>query len=561
MEHRKKEKMTAARFMAETFKGYGVTRVFFMEAILRKTLLELEEAGIPGVLAHSEKAAAYMADGYARVARKTGVCMAQSVGAANLASGLQDPYLGLSPVLAITGRKPPVALHRNAYQEIDHRPLFDAVTKYNVAVETADQLPLVLRQAFREAISGAPGPVHLDVVDHMGRMIENAEAEFEVVVDEPFTRYPTHRPICEEKEIEKAARLLEKASSPVVVAGGGATASDAGREIVALAEKLSIPVATSLNGKGTILETHPLSVGIVGAYSNRCANQVVSQADLVLFAGSHTGDQVTNDWKVPKQGTPVIQIDIDPAELGRSYPNSVALYGDAKRVAGRLIEYVDPGKAHTGWAKHAHSIVQDWRSEISSARNSDAQPIRVERLCREVTDFLPQNAILVSDTGFSGIWTGTMVYLTRPGQSYIRAAGSLGWGFPASLGAKCAAPNRPVVCFTGDGGFWYHLAEMETAVRCGIATVTVLNNNFCFGQAGRNVRQVFAGRKGNPDALFKFTKVNFARVAEEMGCFAIRVDRPEEIAPALRKALAAGKPAVVEVLTDPECRAADPWTP
>ncbi len=558
--HKKLERMTAARFMAETFKGYGVTRVFFMEAILRKTLLELEELGVPGVLAHSEKAAAYMADGYARVARKIGICMAQSVGAANLASGLQDPYLGLSPVLAITGRKPPVALYRNAYQEIDHRPLFDAVTKYNVPVETADQLPFVLRQAIREAISGAPGPVHLDVVDHVGKTLETAESEFEVIVEEPFTRYPSHRPLCEEKEIEKAARLLEKASSPVIVAGGGATASNAGREIVALAEKLSIPVATSLNGKGTILETHPLSVGIVGSYSRRCANQVVSQADLVLFIGSHTGDQVTNDWKVPKPGTPTIQIDIDPAELGRSYVNSVALLGDAKRVAGCLVEHVDPGKAHANWAKHAHSIVQDWQKEISAARNSDARPIRPERLCREVTDFLPENAILVADTGFSGIWTGTMVYMTHPRQSYIRAAGSLGWGFPASLGAKCACPDRPVVCFAGDGGFWYHLAEMETAVRCGIATVTIVNNNFCLGQDARSVRQAY-GDRGNPDALFKFTKVNFSRVAEEMGCFAMRVERPEEIAPALRKALAAGKPAVVEVITDPECRAADPWSP
>src|SRR6185436_1872628 len=182
--------LTGARFIAETLKGYGVTHVFYVDAILRKTMVDLEELGIRRVLTHSEKAAAYMADGYARVSHRPGVCMAQSVGAANLASGLQDAYLGLSPVVALTGKKPPLFQHRNLYQEVQQAPLFEPVTKYNVDVVTPAQLPYLLRQAFREATTGAPGPVHLDVLGHNGRALEAAEAAMPIVIEESFTRYP-----------------------------------------------------------------------------------------------------------------------------------------------------------------------------------------------------------------------------------------------------------------------------------------------------------------------------------------------------------------------------------
>src|SRR5688572_16147869 len=252
--------ITGARFIAETLKGYGVTHIFYVDAILRKTMVDLEELGIRRVITHSEKAAAYMADGYARVAHKAGVCMAQSVGAANLASGLQDAYLGFSPVIALTGKKPPLFQHRNAYQEVQHAPLFAPVTKYNVDVVTPAQLPYLLRQAFREATTGAPGPVHLEVLGHNGRALEAAEAALPLVIEETFTRYPAFRPMPEDAAVERAAHAIAAAQRPVIVAGGGVRLSSAAAEVLALAEKLSIPVATSVNGKGTILDDHPLAV-------------------------------------------------------------------------------------------------------------------------------------------------------------------------------------------------------------------------------------------------------------------------------------------------------------
>lgn len=552
-------KISGAKFIAETLKGYGVTHIFFVEAILRRGLVEMERLGIHRVLTHSEKAAAYMADGYARVSHRPGICMSQSVGGANLASGLQDPYLGLSPVIAITGRKPPIAQHRNAYQEIDHFAMFQPVTKYNVIVETVEQLPYLLRQAFREATSGSPGPVHLDVIGAEGEVTASSEAELEIIVEDVFSHYPSVRPEPDLAHVREAARVIEDAERPVVVAGGGAMASSAGPEIVQLAEMLSIPVATSLNGKGSIVETHPLSLGVVGSYSRWCANQIVSEADLVIFIGSHTGDQVSNAWTVPKPGIPVIQIDIDPLELGRSYPNRVGLMADARAAVRKMIETIDRRYTKKEWAKRAQQCVRQWQQEIKPLRDSDAVPILPERLCKEITDFLPSNGILVSDTGFSSVWAGSMIDITHPNQISIRSAGSLGWAFPASLGARCGDPDRPVVCFTGDGGFWYHLTELETASRRKIKTVTVVNNNSCFRQCMRGVNRAYGDDSGRREEMYQFRETDFSKIAKDMGCFGIRVERPEEIPVALKKALESDLPAVVDVVTDPGHDA--PWPP
>ena len=554
-------KMTGARFMAETMKAYGVTHAFYMPMIVTRGLVEMEKVGIRRIMTHGEKAAAYMADGYARAARRPAVCMCQNVGAANLAAGLQDAYLGGSPVVAITGRRTSMQQYRHSYQEIDHVQPFEAVTKYNVMVDTVEQLPLLLRQAFREATSGAPGPVHLDLQGSTGNVIMDAEADLEMVVEAPFTRVPPFRGEPETEMIRDAARVLSGARRPVIVAGGGVTSSGAQKEVVDLAEMLSIPVATSLNAKGTIPDEHPLSVGVCGTYSRRCANQVVSEADLVFFIGSHTGSQVTTEWQIPAAGTPVIQLDIDPAELGRSYPIQVGLQGDARASLRKLIENMESLGPRTEWVNRAQELVKDWRDEVANHVNSDASPIRPERLCKEIADYLPNDGILVVDTGHAGIWAGTMVDLKTQEQSFLRCAGSLGWAFPAAMGAKCAAPNRPVVCFTGDGGFWYHLTELETAARYGINTVTVVNNNHSLNQEKRGNENYYGGAPGNVEELWVFPETDFAKIAEDMGCFGIRVEDPNQIQSAITEAIASGKPAVVDVISDIEGIADRAWTP
>ena len=553
-------KMTGGRFIAETLKGYGITHVFFMPVIAQRALIEMEKLGIRRIMTHGEKAAAYMADGYARTSKRAGICMAQSVGAANLAAGLQDPYLAQSPVIAMTGRRPQRDQHRHSYQEIDHIEPFNAVTKYNILVNSAEQLPSFLRQAFREATSGAPGPVHLDLEGTSGNVVTEPESDLEVIIDEPFAMVPPFRPEPELERVREAARVLSEARRPVIVAGGGVVASGAQREVVELAEMLSIPVATSLNAKGAIPDDHPLSVGVCGSYSRKCANRVVAEADLVLFIGSHTGSQVTNDWRIPPMGTPVIQIDIDPSELGRSYPAQAALQGDARASLRKLVEVLEPLGSRSDWVGLAQQLVQEWRDEVAPLANSDAAPVRPERLCKELTEHLPSDALLVSDTGHAGIWTGTMIDLNHREQNYIRCAGSLGWGFPAALGAKCAVPDRPVLCFTGDGGFWYHLTELETALRYGINTVTVVNNNHSLNQEKRSNERAYGGQTPGSDELWHLLDVDFAKVAEAMGCFGIRVDQPGQIQSALEQAFASGKPAVVDVVTDIDGIAPPAWS-
>lgn len=547
-----------SEFIAKTLKGYGTTHVFLVEAMLRRTLVELEKLGVRRVVTHSEKAAAYMADGYARVSGKVGVCFAQSVGAANLASGLQDAYLANAPVLAITGQKQPMFQHRNAYQEIVHHPLFEPVTKYNVSLTEPGQVPLYLRQAFREATSGCPGPVHVDMPNNLGSFIDNSFIQDEPVAEERFTKVPAFRvPPCPDT-INAAVKELLAAKRPVIVAGGGAVFSGAAAEVTALAELLDIPVAVSVDGKGIIPDNHPLSLGPMGNYARKCCNEIVAQADLVVYIGCGVGDQVTLDWTIPTKGTRIIQVDIDPVELGRNYPNTLGVLGDAKFTVAVMVTAAGAKRPNSEWAATAAKAVADWRKDLEPRRISDAFPIRTERLCAELEKILPQDAILVSDTGFSAMWTATMVDLNYPTQRYIRAAGgSLGWAYPAALGAKCAVGDRPVVCFTGDGALWYHIAEMETAVRHNIASVTVLNNNGGFGQCLKGIRAAYGDEPGRKQDLYEFSSVNFSNLAREIGCHAVRVDNPSDIGPAVEEALKCGRPSLVEVLTDIEC---SPWS-
>ena len=554
-------RMTGARFLVETMQAYGVTHAFYMPMVVTRALVEMEQVGIGRIMAHSEKAAAYMADGYARAARRPAVCMAQNVGAANLAAGLQDPFLGCSPVVALTGRGAPMQQYRNYYQEVDHVQPFNAVTKFNALVDSAEQLPSLLRQAFREATTGAPGPTHLDLQGSSGAVIIDAEADLDVIVEAPFTHVPPFRGEPETEMVREAAQALTEARRPVIVAGGGVVSSGAQAEVVELAEMLSIPVATSLNAKGTIADDHPLSVGVCGTYSRWCANRAVAEADLVFFIGSHTGSQVTTEWQIPRPGTPVIQLDIDPRELGRSYPIQVGLQGDAKASLRKLIEHLEPLGSRAEWVGRAQDLVREWREEVAPLANSDASPIRPERLCKEISEYLPDDAVLLSDTGHSGIWTGTMIDLHKPTQTFLRCAGSLGWAFPAALGAKCAVPDRPVVCFTGDGGFWYHLSEMETAVRYGINTMTIINNNHSLNQEKRGNERAYesVGVTGNVDELWVFPDTDFAKLAEDMGGYGIRVDRPEDLQDAMKEAAASGKPSVVDVVTDIEGIAPRAW--
>jgi len=547
-------RMTGAQCLADMLRGYGVTHVFHVPAVLRTTFAEMErrDTGIKRLHVHGEKAAAYMADGYARASGRPGICMAQVIGALNLAAGLRDAWLAHSPVIAMTGGREPKTKFRKVYQEIDDMPAFAPVTKFNANVDDVSRFPDMVRQAFRVAVSGTPGPVHLQFRGNEGQ-IDAEEAEMEPLTEPLFSHMPPFRPEPDAASVRAALKCLQDAARPVIVAGGGVRASAAQADLVALAEALQIPVATSLNGKDTIPGNHPLSVGVVGTYSRESANKVVNAADLVCFIGTDTGGMTTHFWAVPKIGTPNVQINIDAEALGRNYPFEAAVNGDAKATLAAMLKLADRSSAarRQGWVAATQKICDEWRSKYKSALESDAVPIRPERLCHELTQHVPDDAIVVVDTGHAGMWMGGMYDLKSPRQSYMRSAGHLGWAFPAGLGAKCAAPDRPVVTFTGDAGFWYHIAEVETAARWSIAAVTVVNNNGGGNQSKRGFDRVYGGQQTEKAReMWTFRKVNFARIAEDMGALGLRVEHASAFPAALAQALAAGRPAVIDVVTD-----------
>jgi acetolactate synthase-1/2/3 large subunit len=551
------------RLFAEMVHGYGITHVFFVPTILTPALAEMGTLSprITRITAHSEKAAAYMADGYARASKRPGLAMAQTVGAANLAAGLKDAWLAGSPLIAISGGPTPNSRYRHNYQELrDDFSMFGEVTKFSARVERVERLPDLFRLAVRAAVTGAPGPAHLEIGGEQGHAA-NDELELQMIIEERYKQLPPFRPAAEQRDVRAALELLARAERPVIVVGGGATTSGAQREVQSLVERLNIPFVTSLNGKSGFDDAHPLNIGVVGSYSRECANRLVAESDLVLFVGSHTGGQVTASWKIPRPGTPVIQIDIDPLELGRNYPNSVSLLGDAQTVLRQILDEAQAGSnSRRGWVEHAQELLRDWRAEYADLMGSDAVPMRPERVCQELSEALPDDVIVVVDTGHSGMWTGQMLAL-KESQTYLRAAGSLGWSFPASLGAKCAFPDRPVLCFTGDGGFFYHATELETAARNGINAVILVNNNYSLNQDFGPFNAAYKGNQTEGFEMWQFSKqTDFAKMAESMGCMGIVVERANELKAALSKAFAADRPVVLDVRTDIEAMAPRAWT-
>ena len=546
-------KRLAAEVLAEMLSGYGVTHVFMVPAVVRRTFVEMERrTKIHRIHCHGEKAAAYMADGYARASGKPGICMAQVIGALNLAAGLRDAWLARSPIVAITGGRDPKTKFRGVYQEVDDMPAFEPVTKYNATVDDAARIPDMLRHAFRVAVSGSPGPVHLQFRGNEGQL-DAEEAEMDGLVETQFATVPPWRPAADEKDLKALLEQLESAARPVIVAGGGVRASRAAAELLSFADALHIPVATSLNGKDSIPGTHPLSAGVVGTYSREAANRIVARADFVLFVGTSTGGMTTHFWAVPKIGVPAAQIDIDPEALGRNYPLKVAILADARRALARLAKLAQERtrRERSQWMAEIGDIRKAYYGKHKPQLESNAVPIHPGRICSELSKNVPEDGIVVVDTGHAGMWMGGMYDLRSIKQSYMRSAGHLGWAFPAGLGAKAACPERPVITFTGDAGFWYHIGELETAVRWKLNAITLVNNNSSGNQSKRGFDRVYGGQQTERGKeLWTYTRQNFARIAEDIGALGIRVEKPADIGPALLQALKADRPVVIDVVTD-----------
>ena len=547
----------AGALIAATLHAHGVTHVFGMADPVH-VFHALDRARTQPVTVRDEKHGAIMAHGYAKATGRPGVCTATTgPGATNLVTGLFEALKSSVPVVALVQETPRRLVGKHAASEIDQQAALAPVSKWIGRITEAKQAAEMTRAAFRIATSGRPGPaVVLCPADVMGQV-----AEAEVYAEPGCDRFPSFRSRASRESIAAAAALLAEARSPIIVAGGGVILSQAWEPLVELAEMYGIPVATTMTGRGAIADAHPLSVGVLGSSTGgrhgmgRVANRVLGDADLALIVGSRTGQIVTSDWTLPRPGTRVIHLDVDPVETGRNLRTDVALIGDARETLIDLIDHCREQKIHpdvrTTPAELA-ALRADFEKAVEPLATSDAVPIQPERLLREISRVVDATTLIAADASYITGWALSHVQSVGQGCTFIspRGTGGLGWGLPAAIGAKLADPARTVLCLTGDGGFGYVMNELETAARYRANVVTVVFNNATLAFQKHYEEKLF-GNSIECDLL----DVDYSEVARALKCGGERVRNPGDIAPALARGLAAGRPYLIDVVIDPNARA------
>jgi acetolactate synthase-1/2/3 large subunit len=539
----KKVKLSGAEAIGKAMKECGVEYFFYVMGGMM-IYSQIENAGVKTVLCRNEKSATNMADGYARITKKPTVCYGQhGAAAAILASMMYEPMYAHSPVIALTASYPTLKKDQWSYQECYEMKYFEQTCKFNVDVTDVSRLAEYMRTAIQVAVSGCPGPTHVDI--HTDMADEVAEMP-EIYGNKTFFKVPPFRPRAENERVAEAARLLANAEKPVMVCGSGVHLSGAYDEVKALAELLTIPVVTNPNGKGCFPDEHPLSAGVMGTYGRIVANEVVREADLVFFVGTRAGRMQMEEFTSPVPGTSkIIHLDIDPVAIGRNYKPDIALVGDAKATLQDLLAIlktmIAKPKPKGQRLKELAKAVKEYENSVTQL-DSDAVPIKPQRLMKEVSKFLGPRDIVVSDTGNMLSWTSRFVKLKSTGMVYLPVGGTLGSSFALAIGASFGAEeDQRILHLTGDGGMGYNLVDLETARRYNdqrVPMVTVVNNNSVLGSE-----------------RFPFTELDYAKIAEAFGCYGVRVERPGEIRDALREAFDSGKPAIVDVVSDKSERA------
>ncbi len=508
-------------------------------------------AGLDFVMTRHEQAAAHMADAYARVSGQPGVCMGTvGPGAADLVPGVYAAWADSIPLIVLAAQNQTWKSYpeRGSMQSLNQVDLFAPITKWSVRVVHWKRIPELVQRAFRIAVSGRPGPVFLDLhVDVLVSRVDESELPFQV---RPPHRYRAERgPVAPAELIEEAACMLVEAERPLIHPGGGVLRSGAWDEVRELAEYLSAPVTTSMGASGVLPEDHPLCL-IAGGYGALGAQ---NEADVVLLIGGRLGD--VDFWgQPPMWGEPdvqkLVQIDIAPENIALNRPVDLALVGDAKATLRALIEAVKrrtppiPERPQMALYRAAQ---QAWLENFEKMAASDKKPIHPLRLIRDVRAFFPRDAISIVDGGNTTVWAHYLNRIYAP-RSFLWAAdsGHLGTGLPYAIGAKLAAPDRMVYVISGDGSFALNMQELETAARLKLPFVVVIANDRQWGM-------IKASQMANYDARYigvDFTDIRYDEIARACGCWGERVEDPKEITPALERAVASGRPAVLDVIID-----------
>jgi len=540
------EEMTGAVALLSALKSEGVRHIFGIPggAIIPVYDALYEEPSIRHILVRHEQAAAHAADGYARALGKPGVCMATSgPGACNLLTGILNAYMDSSPVIAITGQVPTHLLGTDAFQEADLLSLMLPITKHNFLVKSVEELVEAVRKAFQIAMTGRPGPVHID----LPRDVQLAKAKVKIPAE--ITRREKVRYDPDPLRVEEAVKLIEGAERPVIFAGGGIIWSGASPELVELAELLGAPVVTSLMGKGSIPENHPLSLGMLGMHGRRAANLAVTECDLLIGVGVRFSDRSTGDARYFAPKAKIIHIDIDPVEIGKLVRTDVSVVGDAKRALAMILKLLKE-RARRGVRSEWKERIMQMKKEFSPKMDYDDIPIKPQRVIKEIMEALDEDSVVVTEVGQCQMWAAHY-YTVRGPRKFISSGGlgTMGFGFPASLGAKIALPEKKVLDVAGDGSFLMNSQELATAVENNIEVVCCIFNNSYLGMV-KQWQDLFHGGRRSQTYLGK--SPDFVKLAEAYGAWGDRVTRPGEIREKLKEALECGKPAVLDVVIDPE---------
>jgi acetolactate synthase-1/2/3 large subunit len=544
--------------LAEAFARHGVT-VTFGQSLPSAFHLAAPQAGIRQAMYRTENMGGIMADGYARISGKVGVVTAQNgPAAALLVAPLAEAYKASIPVIALVQEVNRDQVDRNAFQELDHTRMFDAVAKWVRRIDRADRLEDYVDMAFAAAASGRPGPAVLlvpaDLLTETAARPSPRQAS--------LGTYPLDRYVPEAAMIEKAAALLASAERPLVLAGGGIHSSDASAALAALRDAAHLPVGTTVMGKGAVDEGHPLTLGIIGYVMAPGARThklraMVEAADVVLLVGTRTNANGTDNWTMFKPGTRFIHIDPDAQEIGRNY-EAMRLVGDGRATLEALTAAMsrqDLGKrraARAGIEAQIAAAIGDWKGRIDEVLTREGKLVRPERIMAELDRRIDGNAIVVGDASYSSMWVGQYLTARRAGQRFLtpRGIAGLGWGLPLAIGAQVAAPDSRVVCLLGDGGFGHSWSELEMLRRMDLpVTVIVLNNSIL----GYQKHAELVKFKEHTDAV-DFTDVDHTLVAKACGVASLRVAEASEVGPALDEAFSARRPMLIDVLSDPEAR-------
>jgi acetolactate synthase-1/2/3 large subunit len=546
--------ITGGELLVKCLINEGITKVFGIPGGQMTTYIDAiarlgEKEDIEFVLTRHESTCANMADAYFRVSGKLAACTGTiGPGASNMIPGMEVAFSDNIPLLAITpqihsDRSYPF---RGSQQQLDQITLYGAVTKWNALVNRWDRTPDLVAQAVREAFAGKPGPVHLDIpVD----VLFQTREESEVCIVPPGRSRNWSRPRGDTDMVARAAEMLAKAERPLIHAGSGVQWSEAWDELRELAEYMYCPVTPTVGSRGVLSEAHPLCMLPAGGG----ALMGGAGADVVLAVGCTFSE--LDFWGQPpfwgaSDAQKLIHVDIDPRSIGLNRQVDVGIVGDARAVLGQLIEAVKsltPKREHNDFTGSVQSVETEARNGVAAMAASDAVPIHPLRMIKEVQEFFGEDAIMALDGGNMGLWAamGTRVYRPR---SFLWAGGSghLGTGLPFALGAKMAAPDRPVYILHGDGAFMFGVMELETAARLELPVIDIVGNDRSFGMIKAAQDMAFEARYCGVD----FTDVRLDKIAEAMGCVGIRVTEPGEIKPALQKAVDSGRPAVLDVVLD-----------